>query len=123
MANSRPARGVPLPAEERNDRREPLAGAPTGQSSQPTPSVSGAVLRIDVPVAARRPGGSATGVVVVVAHQAGRRAASSSSPDAAAAPPIPSFVLIFDSISAAMSGFLMRKLRAFSLPWPSCSPS
>ena len=37
--------------------------------------------------------------------------------------PIPSFSLIFFSISAATSVFSSRKVRAFSLPWPSCSPS
>src|SRR5690606_20928763 len=37
--------------------------------------------------------------------------------------PMPSFSLIFFSISSAMSGLFLRKFRAFSLPWPSCSPS
>ena len=37
--------------------------------------------------------------------------------------PMPSFSLIRFSISAATSGFSRRNLRAFSLPWPSWSPS
>ena len=37
--------------------------------------------------------------------------------------PTPSFSLIFFSISSARSGLSLRKLRAFSLPWPSWSPS
>ena len=37
--------------------------------------------------------------------------------------PTPSFSLTFFSISSARSGLSLRKLRAFSLPWPSWSPS
>ena len=37
--------------------------------------------------------------------------------------PTPSFSLIRFSISLARSGLSRRKLRAFSLPWPSWSPS
>jgi len=37
--------------------------------------------------------------------------------------PMPSFSLIFFSISSARSGLSLRKLRAFSLPCPSWSPS
>jgi hypothetical protein len=37
--------------------------------------------------------------------------------------PMPSFSLIFFSISLARSGLSRRKLRTFSLPWPSWSPS
>ena len=40
-----------------------------------------------------------------------------------AAAPMPSFSLIFFSISSARSGLSRRNLRAFSLPWPSWSPS
>ncbi len=37
--------------------------------------------------------------------------------------PMPSFSRIFFSISLARSGLSRRKVRAFSLPWPSWSPS
>jgi regulatory protein len=37
--------------------------------------------------------------------------------------PTPSLIRIFRSMSLAMSGFRSRKLREFSLPWPSWSPS
>src|SRR5690606_31315210 len=70
-------------------------------------------------------GGEVLLAPVQVGHdQAGRRSASwatgASSP---AFMPMPSFCLIWVSIASAMSSFLIRKLRAFSLPWPSWSPS
>src|SRR5690606_10174092 len=61
------------------------------------------------------------------AGAAGAAAAAASAPASAAGSsgrtPTPSFSLIFFSISLARSGLSLRKLRAFSLPWPSWSPS
>src|SRR5690606_8281414 len=70
-------------------------------------------------------GGEVLLAPVAVRHdQAGRRSASwSAGASSTAFMPMPSFCLIWVSIASAMSSFLIRKLRAFSLPWPSWSPS
>src|SRR5690606_15386992 len=71
--------------------------------------------------------GAAGAAAGASAGAAGAAAAAASAPASAAGSsgrtPTPSFSLIFFSISLARSGLSLRKLRAFSLPWPSWSPS
>ena len=76
-----------------------------------------------------RPGGGLargssrhTGRAAVAAPAAGAPSAAALG-SASSRGPTPSFSLIFFSISLAMSGLSLRNVRAFSLPWPSWSPS
>src|SRR6478672_2873077 len=65
------------------------------------------------------------GRVVLVAHGPQKSTGTSATGSAGLSTcgPTPSFSLIFFSSSSARSGLSRRKVRAFSLPWPSWSPS
>jgi hypothetical protein len=63
------------------------------------------------------------GVPPAKRHAQKSTGAGSGSASASSWAPMPSFSLIFFSTSAATSGFSRMNLRAFSLPWPSWSPS
>ena len=65
------------------------------------------------PVVVRRTGG----------HRAQKSTTGPASAGASSLAPTPSFSLIFFSSSSARSGLSRRNARAFSLPWPSWSPS
>src|SRR5204863_6518745 len=85
----------------------------------PGPPVTLVTPRPDAPAAAADVPAATLGTARRPAPDAGSLSGASASRRG----PTPSFSLIFFSISLARSGLSRRKFRAFSLPWPSWSPS